>query len=188
MQASDSKLPPNLQPTLTGEHICVRPIAEDDWSALFQAAADPLLWADHPAKDRYQEAVFRDFFTAAIASGSAFVFVDKANNQIIGSSRYYGFDAETREIEIGWTFIARSHWGGAANRVVKTLMLNHAFTFADTVVFWVGDTNHRSRGAMEKLGGVLRPDTHFRELAGTAPHVIYEIRKASWKAAQGADS
>jgi hypothetical protein len=46
--------------------------------------------------------------------------------------------------------LARSHWDGKANREAKRLMLDHAFTFADTAVFWVGDENWRSRGAMTK--------------------------------------
>ena len=74
----------------------------------------------------------------------------------IGSSRYYGYEPELSEIEIGWTFLARSHWGGRANREVKRLMLDHAFTFVDTVIFWVGDENWRSQGAMTKIGGVKR--------------------------------
>jgi len=168
---------PDLQPTLHGEQITIRPITRDDWPELFAAAADPLLWAAHPATDRYQEPVFRAFFDGAIASGSAFVFVSSDTNTIIGSSRYHGFDPNTREVEIGWTFIARSHWGGHINREVKRLMLDHAFGFADVVVFWVGESNIRSRKAMEKIGGVLRDGTYFRELAGDAPHVIYEIKK-----------
>jgi RimJ/RimL family protein N-acetyltransferase len=75
----------------------------------------------------------------------AFVFVDRATNRLIGSSRYYGFEPGLSEIEIGWTFLSRSHWGGRANREVKRLMLDHAFTFVDTVVFWVGDQNWRPR-------------------------------------------
>jgi hypothetical protein len=31
-----------------------------------------------------------------------------------------------REVEIGWTFLASSHWGGATNRGVRRLMLDHA--------------------------------------------------------------
>jgi len=179
---------PDLQPVLTGPNITVRPIQSSDWSGLFAAASDPKVWAQHPASDRYQEGVFRAYFEAALETQSAFVFVDNKTDKIVGSSRYHGLDAQTREsgteketeIEIGWTFIARSHWGGAANLEVKTLMLDYAFGFVDTVVFWVGETNRRSRGAMEKIGGILRDGTHYRELAGDAPHVIFEIRRADW--------
>lgn len=172
---------PNLQPTLTGKNFTVRPIRPDDWEGLFAVASDPELWAQHPAKDRYKEEVFRDFFDAAIQSESAFVFIDNATGALVGSSRYNGYDAVNSEIEIGWSFIARSHWGGAANAEVKTLMLSAAFEFVDTVIFWVGETNLRSRGAMQKIGGKLREGLHYRSLAGDAAHVIFEIRRADFR-------
>jgi len=171
----------DLQPVLHGSNITVRPIHSSDWDALFAVAADPELWMQHPARDRYTEPVFRAFFDAAIESKSAFVFVDNLSQQLVGSSRYNGFDKDTSEIEIGWTFIARSHWGGAVNAEVKALMLDHAFGFANTVVFWVGETNQRSRRAMKKIGGRLRDGIHTRELAGDAPHVIFEIRRSDWQ-------
>ncbi len=154
----------------------VRPIRADDWDPMFAAASDPEIWALHPAKDRYTEPVFRAFFDGAIDSGSAFAFVDRATEEIFGSSRYYEHKSAAREIEIGWTFIARAYWGGSYNAEIKRLMLDHAFTFVDTVVFWVAETNLRSRRAMEKIGGVLREGTRVRAATGAAPHVIFEIR------------
>jgi RimJ/RimL family protein N-acetyltransferase len=111
----------------------------------------------------------------------AFVFVDRSTGALIGSSRYYGYEPERSEIEIGWTFIVRSHWGGATNREVKRLMLDHAFTFVDTVIFWVGETNWRSQGAMTKIGGVKREGLVTRELSGITPYVIFEINKDSYQ-------
>jgi len=169
----------NLQPTLTGATITIRPLASSDWDGLSSAASDPKIWAQHPSPDRYKEEVFRDFFAAALQSQSAFVFVDRATNVIVGSSRYHGFDAQRSEIEIGWTFLARSHWGGTTNAEIKSLLLQHAFGFVDTVVFWVGESNQRSRRAMEKIGGVLRPGVQHRAIAGDAPHVVYEIRRSA---------
>ena len=107
-------------------------------------------------RNRYTEPVFRAFFDGALGSRSAFAFVDRESGKIIGSSRYHGYDPQLSEIEIGWTFLARAYWGGSYNAEVKKLMLDHAFTFVDTVVFWVGETNWRSQRAMEKIGGVRR--------------------------------
>ena len=59
-----------------------------------------------------------------------------------------------REIEIGWTFLARSHWGGRYNSEMKQLMLRHAARFVDKVLFVIGSHNRRSQRAVEKLGGV----------------------------------
>jgi RimJ/RimL family protein N-acetyltransferase len=166
---------PDFQPTLTGPSVIVRPIAAGDWAELFDAGSDPEIWKVHPRSDRYTEPAFREYFDNAVASKMAFVFVDRSTDRLIGSSRYYGYDAERSEIEIGWTFIVRSHWGGTTNREVKRLMLDHAFGFVDTVIFWVGEKNWRSQGAMEKIGGVRRGGLFTRELAGPVPHVIFEI-------------
>lgn len=167
-----------FQPTLTGQLVFLRPMAEEDWEGLFAAAADPEIWAVHPARNRYKEPEFRQFFTDAMASGSAFTFVERERGAIIGSSRYHGFDPQLSEIEVGWTFLTREYWGGSYNAEIKKLMLDHAFRFVDTVVFWVGEKNFRSQRAMEKIGGVRRDGLQPRAM-GTVihQHYIYEIRK-----------
>ena len=171
----------DFQPTLIGPTILVRSVSANDWPELFAAGSDPEIWKLHPRSDRYTEPAFREYFDSAVASKMAFVFVDRSTNRLIGSSRYYGYDAERSEIEIGWTFIARSHWGGQANREVKRLMLDHAFTFVDTVVFWVGEENWRSQGAMKKIGGLRRGGLFTRELSGATPHIIFEIGKSQYR-------
>jgi N-acetyltransferase len=112
---------------------------------MFTVAADPKIWALHPVNNRHTEPVFRAFFDSAIASGSAFSFVDQQCGKIIGSSRYYRYNPAASEIEIGWTFLARAYWDGSYNLEIERLMLAHAFKFVDTVVFWVGETNWRSQ-------------------------------------------
>ncbi len=167
----------DLQPTLRGPRVTIRPVSVEDWAPLFRAAADPQIWTLHPVPDRYKEDVFRKFFNHAIASQSAFVFVDTQSGDIFGSSRYHGYDPARREIEIGWTFMVRKYWGGSYNAEIKKLMLDHAFRFVNNVTFWVGESNLRSRRAMEKIGGVLRPGTTTRALSGKVPYVIYDIVK-----------
>jgi len=168
----------DFNPVLEGPRVTVRPIQKDDWDGLFAAASNPKVWELHPANNRYTEPVFRAFFDDAVASGSAFTFVDRETGRIIGSSRYNGLDEELGEIEIGWTFLDHDYWGGSYNAEIKKLMLDHAFKFIDTVVFWVGDTNIVSMRAMEKIGGVKRGEVKGRVLNGiNYPHIIYEIRK-----------
>jgi RimJ/RimL family protein N-acetyltransferase len=98
--------------------------------------------------------VFRIFFKDAMESGGAFVIIDRNTRQIIGSTRFYGYDPEKSEIEIGWTFLARKYWGGRYNAEMKRLLLNHAFKFVESVVFFVGEDNVRSQKAMEKVGAM----------------------------------
>lgn len=168
--------PPDRQPVLEGELVRLRPTVAADWDALFAVASDPLVWEVHPAHDRWQAPVFRAYFDAGLASGGALTILDRATGAVIGSSRYDNWKPDADEIEIGWTYIARAYWGGTYNREIKRLMLDHIHAQVRTVVFTVGETNVRSRRAMEKIGGVLRAGTEMREMAGAmVPHVIYEI-------------
>ncbi len=143
-----------FQPTLEGRLVKLRPLRPDDFTSLFQVASDPLIWEQHPDHDRYKEDVFKEFFRVAMESGGALLAIDVAADKVIGSSRFHGFNSEQSEIEIGWTFLARSHWGGLYNREMKHLMLLHAFRFVETVVFLIGSDNIRSQRAVEKIGGV----------------------------------
>jgi RimJ/RimL family protein N-acetyltransferase len=147
-------MPFELQPHLKGELIELRPLTPDDWDELFAVASDPLIWEQHPESDRYKENVFRVFFREALESGGAFVVIDTKTQEIIGSTRFYGYDPEKSEIEIGWTFLARKYWGGRYNLEMKQLMLMHAFKFVESVVFLVGEKNFRSQNAMEKIGAI----------------------------------
>jgi RimJ/RimL family protein N-acetyltransferase len=176
-----SKATPELgfdfQPTLTGKLLYLRPLRADDFPVLYAAASDPLIWELHPASDRYKEDVFREFFHKALESRGALVAIDRKDGQVIGSSRFHGYDAEKSEVEIGWTFLARSHWGGAYNREMKELMMRHAFRFVQRVVFLVGPENWRSQKAVEKVGGVrtgIRPNAEGRD------SVVFEMSAAAF--------
>jgi len=168
----------DLQPHLKGELIELRPLTLEDWDDLFAVASEPLIWEQHPESDRYKEDVFRIFFSEALESGGAFVIIDRENKQIIGSNRFYGYDTEKSEIEIGWTFLARNYWGGRYNRELKQLMLDHAFKFVENVIFYVGKNNIRSQKATEKIGGIK--DGVVKKANGNRPpslNVRYVIKR-----------
>jgi RimJ/RimL family protein N-acetyltransferase len=142
-----------LQPVLTGPLLELRPLRAADFEALHAVAADPLIWEQHPDRARCEPAGFDRFFRDSMASGGALLVTDVATGRVIGSSRFHGYDAERREVEIGWSFLARSHWGGVYNGEMKRLMLDHAFRFVEHVVFLIGPDNVRSQRAVEKIGG-----------------------------------
>lgn len=167
-------MPFDLQPTLEGELVRLRPLRDSDFADLYAVAADPLIWEQHPAHDRWREDVFRDLFRQSLDSGGALLAIDAKTSRVIGSSRFHAYDPARGEIEVGWTFLARSHWGGAYNGEMKRLMLRHAFRFVERVVFLVGPHNFRSQRAMEKIGGIRtgeRPDAAGR------PSLIYTIAR-----------
>ena len=152
MNAGRYEMAMDRQPTLEGELVRLRPLATEDFEALYAIASDPLLWEQHPSKERAERAGFERWFDDAIASDGALVIIDREADHIIGTSRFAGYDPAEREVEIGWTFLARSHWGGPYNTEAKKLMLEHAFQYVDTVLFRVHSGNVRSQRAVEKLG------------------------------------
>ncbi len=145
----------HLQPTLENELVLMRPIQIEDFDQLYHVASDPKIWELHQNSDRYELNVFKQFFKDALASKGAFVIIDKASETIIGSSRYKLHEQSDKAIEIGWTFLSREFWGGIYNKSFKTLMIDHAFTNFDYVLFNVDQHNFRSQKAVLNLGGVL---------------------------------
>jgi RimJ/RimL family protein N-acetyltransferase len=157
--------------------LVLRPLTGGDFDALLAIASDPLVWEQHPSKDRAQEPVFRGWFADALASGGALVAVDRRDGQVFGTSRFGLHDTAESEIEIGWTFLARSHWGGTFNREIKRLMLGHAFQAVQYVVFVIHVDNIRSQRAVEHLGAVrqrVEADAH-----GRGVNVVFRLSSAN---------
>ena len=99
--------------------------------------------------------------------------IDRRTGRIVGTSRYAAYDEERSHVEIGWTFLVRSLWGGEFNAEMKRLMLEHAFRFVNSVLFLVDLENIRSQRAVEKIGAVrvgTRPDGRGGE------RLVYELR------------
>ena len=166
----------DLQPTLKGNLIELRPLAPDDFDALFAAASDPLIWEQHPENDRYTREVFQRYFDGAIDSKGAFAIIERKSGRIIGSSRYCNLNPSESEVEIGWTFLETQFWGGMYNRELKSLMLSHAFQFINRVVFVVGETNLRSQKALLKIGARFLEKTQRLTRDGAmTPNFVFVI-------------
>lgn len=149
----------DLQPTLTGTLLYLRPLKEEDFEDLYKVGSDKLIWEQHPAWNRYKKNVFKKFFRRAMASGGAFAVIDKKTGAIIGSSRFTMYDPDQSSVEIGWTFLSRTYWGGVYNGEMKRLMMRHAFNYVDKVILLVGMNNKRSQMAVKKIGGKQQPGT-----------------------------
>ena len=169
-------IPFDPQPELVGDIVELRPLRESDFDDLCAVASDPLIWEQHPVPDRYRKESFHEFFSEHLASGGALVAIDRRSSRIVGTSRFHGYDARRSEVEIGWTFLARSHWGGAYNGEMKALMLQHAFRFVGSVVFLIHPENIRSQRAVEKIGAVR---VGARLDSGGRDSLVYEIRSAA---------
>ncbi len=171
-----------LQPILQNEQLMLHPLFEEDFEELYATASDPLIWEQHPNKDRWKKDVFRVFFDGAIQSQGAFKIIDKATGRIAGSTRFYDHDPRLNSVAIGYTFYARDYWGKGINPAVKAMMLDHAFRFVSQVYFHIGAYNIRSQVAIGRLGA---EKVEEREVAyyGEGPKLnfIYLLGREKWR-------
>lgn len=172
------------QPVLEGERYLLRPLAGEDWGALYAVASDPAVWEQHPMHDRWRAEVFREFFDDALAKGGALAIIDTRKGDIIGSSRFHALksaeddEEEQSSVEIGWTFLSPGYWGKGANREIKRLMVGHALESVERVDFRVGEANWRSRIALEKIGARQTRRTDLAKYQGKRVlHVVYAITR-----------
>jgi RimJ/RimL family protein N-acetyltransferase len=171
----------DLQPTLESDVLILRPLATEDFEDLYTVASDPLIWEQHPQKDRCERNVFGVFFNDAISSCGAFAVVNKETGKIIGSTRFQRVKETENAIEIGWTFLAREYWGGYYNWSMKCLMIEWAFLFVENILFYIGEKNIRSQKAVEKIGGERMTSIAGITLEGRPnASVIYGITKKKW--------
>jgi N-acetyltransferase len=126
-------------PTLEGELVRMEPLAEGHREPLRTALADAAVWR----------------WVKIDVSGDPALFatVRRADGAAIGSSRYLSFRPDDLGLEIGWTLVSRSAWGGGANSEAKLLMLEHAFEQLGCarVEFKTDALNERARAALAAL-------------------------------------
>jgi RimJ/RimL family protein N-acetyltransferase len=172
----------DLQPILKGQHVLLRPLKRDDFEDLYSVSSDPLVWEQHPHRERYQRKVFEDFFRIALDSKSAFLVLEASTGLVIGSSRYYDYDPVQKSVAIGFTFLSRNYWGRGYNEEMKRLMLTHAFQAVDQVIFHIGETNIRSQKAIAKIGARFLEQADW-QLPDGEPYseFIYQVSKAEFR-------
>jgi RimJ/RimL family protein N-acetyltransferase len=163
---------------LKNETVKLVSLKEEDFEALYKVASDPLIWEQHPNKNRYKREVFQNFFEGAVKSKGAYLIYDNATGELIGCTRFYDHKAEETVVAIGYTFFARSHWGGKYNPAVKRLMIEYAFSHVDSVLFHVGAQNIRSQKAIERLGATKIAEQEIAYYGEDCKlNFIYEINK-----------
>ncbi len=72
-----------LQPTIENRRVRLEPLRADDFDVLYAVASDPLIWEQHPNKNRYQRDIFATYFQGAIESGGAARVLDTATGELI---------------------------------------------------------------------------------------------------------
>jgi RimJ/RimL family protein N-acetyltransferase len=148
---------------------------QDIWTRLY-----PFSWAGEHFEPTWT------MLTTHIAQGQTIGFAVMVGQALAGLTCFSGMDAANAVVEIGGTYYAPDHRGGAVNPAAKRLMMGHAFACgARRVVYRVDALNARSRAAVTKLGavqeGILRQDrvTWTGRLRDT---VIFSVLADEWPA------
>ena len=170
-----------LQPVLEDEIVLLTPLLPGDFEALYAAASDPGIWVQHPNKNRWQREVFTTYFEGALQSSGAFKIIEKSTGRVVGSTRFYDYNADESSILIGYTFITVNCWGRGINRRVKQLMLHYIFGYVHKVIFHIGAHNIRSQIAIGRLGAVKTGEVEVAYFGETTKlNFVYEIVRRDW--------
>jgi N-acetyltransferase len=177
-------------PVLMGRHARLEPMSRDHVDGLRAAlSGDALaaLWFTQVPKAA-DAAVYVDTVLAAQADGRVLPFVVRdAGGRVVGSTRFYGLEADVPKLSIGYTWYTPEVQRTGVNTEAKLLLLTHAFETLGciSVVFETSWFNHRSRAAIARLGakqdGVLR--NHKRHTDGSPRDtVVFSIIDGEWPA------
>lgn len=154
--------------SLEGPTLALRPLAPGDEDTLAPVLQDPDLWAQHPAKDRGTEGGSVAYVRWLIDRGGAMLVTRRHTREVVGTSRYYRTDdLPEGALAIGYTVLARTLWGGDANREMKGLMLAPLFEVADACWLHIAPGNLRSQRATAKLGAVFVDEIETDGVPGT---------------------
>ncbi len=173
--------------TLTGKYVTLVPLSLDHLNDLIEAVKDGALWnlwyTKVPHPDEMETEIIRRLHLQK--AGSMLPFVVIANNKIVGMTNYDHIEANSKRLEIGFTWYSKSVQKSSVNTESKLLLLNHAFEDlkAIAVTFWTSSYNHTSRRAIERLGakldGILRNHRIFKNgLIGDT--YTYSIINSEW--------
>ncbi len=175
---------------LEGEFVRLEPLRIDHFNALCEVGLDQSLWkwtANVVKKSddlrRYVEAALSDFEKGI---SLPFVTIDRAQERIVGSTRFGNIDTENRKTEIGWTWINPAWQRTFINSEAKLLMLTHAFeTWKCIRVELKTDAfNEKSRNAMLRIGareeGTLR-NHMITESGRFRDSVYFSIIDSEWQ-------
>jgi RimJ/RimL family protein N-acetyltransferase len=175
--------------TLRGKKIDLIPLETSHREALVEVAKDGKLWelwfTSVPSEVSVDKYI--NFALEEQKNGRAlpFVVINKANNKIIGSTRYCNADSQNKRVEIGYTFYARSYQRTGVNTECKYLLLQNAFENLEVIAveFRTHWHNQKSRQAIARLGakqdGILR--SHQIDQNGfLRDTVVFSIIKSEW--------
>jgi RimJ/RimL family protein N-acetyltransferase len=174
---------------LEGRSIRLEPLTLDHAAGLFAHVSPEIFeWMlDWPVDTSLAAYLDWEREGLEIPGSQLFAIVHRETGEPIGSTAFFDARPEHRAIEIGRSWIGKTHQGTAANPESKWLLLRHAFEAfgAVRVQLKTDARNLQSQRAIEKLGavreGTLR---NYQTRADGRPRdtVMYSITADEWPA------
>jgi N-acetyltransferase len=142
---------------LETERVRLEPLEERHLPELVASCNDDALWEFTYQQNPFTNATDANAWLHEALSDPqfySFAIVDKTTGTVIGSTRFGDIQVEHKKREIGWTFIARSHWRTHVNTECKFLLLRYAFEQLgdNRVQLKANGHNMRSRTAIGRIG------------------------------------
>ena len=176
---------------LHGSIVSLVPLTLEHVPLLARIGLEPELWRLQP-KAIESLADMHDYVAQALAEQERgvslpFVIVRRADQTVIGSTRYMDIALSHRRLEIGATWLAPAAQRSGANVEAKRLLLTHAFDVLgmQKVVFKTEVLNAQSRRAILALGAVEEGIFRKQLIAetGCARDMIYfSVLDTEWPA------
>ncbi|HEY8023153.1 MAG TPA: GNAT family protein [Burkholderiaceae bacterium] len=175
--------------TLRGEHATLEPLSVTHHDDLVAAASDGELWklwyTTVPRPESMRAEIERRLDCQSKGTWLPFVIRRNDTGAISGMTNYLNIDANSRRVEIGGTWNAKSTQRTGVNTECKLMLLTHAFETlkCPAVEFRTHFMNHQSREAIARLGakqdGILRnhmliPGVGYRDT------VVFSIIESEW--------
>lgn len=175
---------------LRSDTVILRPMLVEDLHEMKKRTGDKDRWlfftADLSDETQLTAWIKEGIEATRKKSRLAFSMIDARTNTLFGATSFANISTRDRRLEIGWTWVARSHQGKGFNSHVKYLMLKYCFeqAGAERVECKTDVLNKPARGTLKKIGmteeGILRSHTlmtHNRR----RDTIFYSILKGEWE-------
>lgn len=174
---------------LENDRALLRPLRLEDFDNLLVfSEKEPTLWTysliSAAGAEHLRSYIKRALEDRASNKSYPFLIVDKATQEIAGSTRFYDYQPTHNTVQLGYTWYGKKFQGTGLNKNCKFLLLSHAFETwkLDRVEFRADYNNKRSIAAMKSIGcieeGVLR--SNCASPTGRRDSIVLSILKEEW--------
>lgn len=176
---------------LETDKVILRPLQHLDIASFARIASEPSLWKyftfllNNPAElQRWVETALKE---KEEGKRIPFTIVEKATNEVCGSTSLGSIAYYDKRIEIGWSWLGKYYQGTGINFHAKFSMLSYAFDVLkwERVEIKTDNLNERAKQGLRKIGateeGVLRSHMQM-PLNRRRDSIYFSILKDEWPA------